>query len=203
MVWHTELSGVPLDSVRCTRTVQSPNNHSRVSAGALRYNSPDCPVCHWTIWCTSGATTNSRNGRLQKSTDSATVKNSARQSQSAESEAHRIVNRTCPVWHRTVRCHKKTTTPTVDSSRTLTVGWCCGAPDSLRCLSGGAPDCPVRPSPAAFPNDHLVGEGYKYLQPPQHQASKHFEHCIQYKSNRLHFKTQSKRSIHSKSPNQL
>jgi hypothetical protein len=36
-------------------------------------------------------------------------------------------------------------------------------------------------------------------QPPQHQAPKHSEHCIQYKSNRLHSKTQSKRSIHSKS----
>jgi hypothetical protein len=35
---------VPPDSVRRTRTVQSPNNHSRVSPGALRYNLPDCPV---------------------------------------------------------------------------------------------------------------------------------------------------------------
>jgi hypothetical protein len=70
-------------------------------------------------------------------------------------------------------------------------------------LSGGASDCPMRPSTAAFPNGHLVVEGYKYPQPPQHQASKHSEHCIQYKSNRLHSKTQSKRSIHSNSPNQL
>jgi hypothetical protein len=35
---------VPPDSVRCTRTVQGPNSHSRVSTSALRYNSPDCPV---------------------------------------------------------------------------------------------------------------------------------------------------------------
>jgi hypothetical protein len=70
-------------------------------------------------------------------------------------------------------------------------------------LSDGAPDCPVRPSTAAFPNGHLVIEGYKYPQPPPHQASKHSKYCIQYKSNRLHSKTQSKRSIHSKSPNQL
>ena len=34
-------------SVQCTRTVQSPNNHSRVSTSALRYNSPDCPVHQW------------------------------------------------------------------------------------------------------------------------------------------------------------
>jgi hypothetical protein len=35
---------VPPDSVRCTRTVQSPTSHSRVSLGTLRYNSSDCPV---------------------------------------------------------------------------------------------------------------------------------------------------------------
>jgi hypothetical protein len=51
---------------------------------------------------------------------------------------------------------------TVDCSRTLPVGWHGGTPDSLHCLSGGTPDCPVRPSAAAFPNDHLVVEGYKY-----------------------------------------
>jgi hypothetical protein len=31
-----------------------------------------------------------------------------------------------------------------------------------RRVSGGAPDCPVRPSTAACPNDCLVVEGYKY-----------------------------------------
>jgi hypothetical protein len=59
-------SGAP-DSVRCMRHVQGWTSHSRVSAGALRYNSPDYPVCHRTVRCTSGATANSRNGRLCKS----------------------------------------------------------------------------------------------------------------------------------------
>jgi hypothetical protein len=36
--------GLAHRTVRCTRTVQSPNNHSRVFASALRYNSPDCLV---------------------------------------------------------------------------------------------------------------------------------------------------------------
>ena len=31
-----------------------------------------------------------------------------------------------------------------------------------RTLFGGAPDCPVRPSTAAFPNGHFGGWGYKY-----------------------------------------
>jgi transposase InsO family protein len=35
-------------------------------------------------------------------------------------------------------------------------------PVAHRTVSGGAPYCPVRPSTTAFPNDHLVVEGYKY-----------------------------------------
>jgi hypothetical protein len=31
-----------------------------------------------------------------------------------------------------------------------------------RTVSGGAPDCPVRPSTAACPNGYMVVEGYKY-----------------------------------------
>jgi hypothetical protein len=33
-----------LDTVRCTRAVQLQIGHSREFRGALRYNSPDCPV---------------------------------------------------------------------------------------------------------------------------------------------------------------
>jgi hypothetical protein len=36
-------------------------------------------------------------------------------------------------------------------------------------VSGGAPDCPVRPSTSAFPNGHFGGWGYKYPQPPHSQ----------------------------------
>jgi hypothetical protein len=31
-----------------------------------------------------------------------------------------------------------------------------------RTLSGGAPDCPVRPSPTAFSNGYILVGGYKY-----------------------------------------
>jgi hypothetical protein len=81
-----------------------------------------------------------------------------------------------------------------------------GAPDSEQDLSGappdypvahmseaptvepqqlgdvGAPDCPVRPSTAAFPNDHFGGWGYKYPQPPTLQGIQVFSQHIQYKS---------------------
>jgi hypothetical protein len=45
LVWRTGLSGVPPDSVQCTRV----NPLKLLSFGflemALRYNLPDCPVC--------------------------------------------------------------------------------------------------------------------------------------------------------------
>jgi hypothetical protein len=47
---------VPSDIVWCTGTVQLQTRHPQVSAGALRYNSPDCPVSHRAVRCTSGAT---------------------------------------------------------------------------------------------------------------------------------------------------
>jgi hypothetical protein len=74
MVWRTGLSGVPLDSVRCTRTVQVQTLHLRVSQASLRYNSLDCPVCHQTIQCDRGVTALRRNGRLHSAPDSATVR---------------------------------------------------------------------------------------------------------------------------------
>jgi hypothetical protein len=42
--------------------------------------------------------------------------------------------------------------PTVETVRTLTV----------ETVSGGTPDCPVRPSTAALPNGWFGGWGYKY-----------------------------------------
>jgi hypothetical protein len=44
LVWRTGLSGVPPDSVRCTRVDRLQTLHLRVSEAALCYNSPDCPV---------------------------------------------------------------------------------------------------------------------------------------------------------------
>jgi hypothetical protein len=55
-----------------------------------------------------------------------------------------------------------------------------------RTVSGGAPDCPVRPSTAACPNGCLVVKGYKYPQPPPPKASKISEYHIHYKSSSIH-----------------
>jgi hypothetical protein len=63
-----------------------------------------------------------------------------------------------------------------------------------RTVSGGAPDCPVRPSTDSLPNDHFGGWGYKYPPTTTLQGIQVFSHCIQYNSSRLHSKTQNKRS---------
>jgi hypothetical protein len=114
-VCHRIVSDAPPNSVRCTRVERLQTLHLRVSEAALRYNSPDCPVGHRTVWCASGATAPKRNGRLQRSP---TNMNSAR-TVCAESvqrqKAHRTVNSACPVRHRTVRCaHRQTASPTVE-----------------------------------------------------------------------------------------
>jgi hypothetical protein len=74
LVWRTGPSGVPPDSVRCTRTVQLRTLHLRVSLAPLRYNSPDCPVCHRTVRCTKRSNGYQRNGRLQRTPANATVR---------------------------------------------------------------------------------------------------------------------------------
>jgi hypothetical protein len=102
LVWRTGLSGVPPDSVRCTREDRPQTFHLRVSSEALRYNSPDCLVWHRTVRCTKRSNGYSRNGRLHN----ALTELQSRQKSEQAPEAHRTVNSTCPVRHRTVRCTK-------------------------------------------------------------------------------------------------
>jgi hypothetical protein len=76
-------------------------------------------------------------------------------SQSRRQIAHRTVNKTCLVHHRTVRwptCQKLQRSNPNDW-----VTWL-----AHRTASGGAPDCLVRHTTAAFPNGHFGGWGYKY-----------------------------------------
>jgi len=105
--------------------------HLRVSQAQLRYNSPDCPVCHRTV---SGAPAeqrlSARNGRLCK------VNSGIQMSEQRVRGAP-----DCPVRHRTVRCHMRTKPPTVDQLQGLTRRWRGGAPDTVRWRTGlsGAP----------------------------------------------------------------
>jgi hypothetical protein len=152
---------------------------------------PDCPVCHRTVpgapcqYKSEAATRGKTQARsaiihqivrcaseamaIQRATvdsDSGTVQHSAQQ----KSEQRVRGAPDCPVHHQTVQCHKKTKELTVNCSRTLTVGWRGGAPDTEQWVSSGAPDCLVRPSTSASPTATLVVGGYKY---PNHHNFKH------------------------------
>jgi hypothetical protein len=155
---------VPPDSVPCTREIHSEllsfgnlGSHSAIIHRTVHV-APNCPVCHAgqrltapTVVCKSEQCVNS--ARTER----------------AESEqrqkAHRTVNSDCPVHHRTVRWPHM-----LELQRSNPNGWVMWL--AHRTVSGGAPDCPVRPSTAAFPNGHFGGRGYKYPQPPHFKASK-------------------------------
>jgi hypothetical protein len=154
-------------TVRCARTVQP-------KPATLGFLQAPYTIIHQTVRCAtelSGAP--AEQWLLAPTVDckSGWQMNSARRVRVAESEAHWTANSACPVAHQTVRCHKRTSSPTVDWVRTLTVG-----------LRGGAPDCPVRPSPAASPTACWWLRAINTPQPPQLQASKSSEVFIQYKS---------------------
>jgi hypothetical protein len=179
--------GLAHRTVRCTRTVQEPSSHSRKNTGMHRYNSSDCPVCHRTIRWASGVTATC----AQRST--LTALQCRGRSQSSESEGHRTVRCTTRLSGAT----RRQKAPMVNCSRTLMVGWRGGSPDTEQWVSGGAPDCLVRPSTAASPT------AIKTPQPPQLQASKFSEHHIQYKSSSIHSRTKYKRSNPLRVPNSL
>jgi hypothetical protein len=91
-------------------------------------------------------------------------------------------------WTVTVRCTTGLSgSPTCQSSngRTLTVGW----------RGWRTRQCLVRPSTDSLPNGHFGGWGYKYPPTTTLQCIQVFSHCIQYKSSRLHSKTQTKDQI--------
>jgi hypothetical protein len=129
---------------------------------------PDCPVCQR---C---------NGRVQRSADNATVRGQFAQSQSRCQEAHRIVNSTCPVHHRTVRWARLS-----ELQRSNPNGW-------VTWLAHRTVRCAHRQQP--LPTTTLVVGAINTPQPPHFKASKFFSHHIQYKSSRLHSKTQKQRS---------
>jgi hypothetical protein len=169
---------VPPDSVRCTRTLQCQTRHSWVSKGVLRYNSPDCPV-HQRSNGSFAQRSTAKKLEYHMNSEKQCV-----QSQSRPSEAHRTLNSACPVPLEDKASNgQKLLNPN---------GW-------VMWLAHRTVRCAHRHQPT--PNGCLVVEGYKYPQPPPLQPSKHSTHCIQYKSNRLHSKTQIKAINPLKVPN--
>jgi hypothetical protein len=143
----------------------------------------------------SGATIVRANGRLQCYSETLQWRLCAQKSEQAQL-AHRTVNRTCPVHHRTVlwpRCQKLQR-----SEPNGLVTWL-----AHQTMSGGAPDCPVRHTIEALTNGSFGGWGYKYPPTTTLQCIQVFSHQTSYKSSRLHSKTQSKRSNPLPSPEPL
>jgi hypothetical protein len=155
LVWRTGLSGVPPDSVRCTRELQAElntfGNSQRRSA-----------IIHRTVRCTTG--------QCPVPQGRATLNSSA--SGICSAIIHRTVRCTpdCPVWQRSNGYFAR-------NGRLQRIKC---APDSLQDLSGappdsqagpqdraptvgiqrpgdvaGAPDCPVHPSTAASTNGQV------------------------------------------------
>jgi hypothetical protein len=98
------------------------------------------------------------------------------------------VNSDCPVHHRTVWWPQLSELQRSNPNGCVT--WLVH-----QTVSGGAPDCPVRPSTDSLPNGHFGGWGYKYPPATTLQGIQVFSHCIQYKSSRLHSKTQTRDQI--------
>jgi hypothetical protein len=147
LVWRTELSGVPQDSVWCTRdsnsellTFGNSGGYSAIIHRTVSGGAPDS--VRWRTGL-SGVPAEQRllraNGRLQRALNALQC--------APESEqrlvAHRTVNSTCPVHHRTVRCPRRQKLQRSESNSQVT--W-----QAHRTVSGGAPDCPVRHATAAF-----------------------------------------------------
>jgi hypothetical protein len=122
----------------------------------------------------------------------------ARAESKQRQKAHRTVNSDCPVRHRTVRCPHLSELQRLNPNSWVT--WL-----AHRTVSGGTPDCPVRPSTPAFPNGHFGGWGYKYPPTTTLQGIQVFQtshsiqelvHSIQ-DTNRLN-QSLSKSQFHSK-----
>jgi hypothetical protein len=124
-VWHTGLSGGAPDSVRCARLASGELATLGNSSTAYGYNSPDsggapdCPV--------------SQRPPAQRS--------------AAKSVGDAWLAPTVGRRHRTVRCAPDSVR-CANGYNSATVGCVIlgrrSAPDTEQCLSGGAPNCPVR-----------------------------------------------------------
>jgi hypothetical protein len=144
----------------------------RVSQAQLRYNSPDCPVCHRTVRCATGLSGvppdcpvhQGSNGYLRATVDYdhkqyRTV--NAAEVRAAGQRGTRLsgVTPDCLVPHEDKASNGQPAPSPNDKMMWRHTRHC---PVAHRTLSGGAPDCLVRPSPAAFSNGYNLVGGYKY-----------------------------------------
>jgi hypothetical protein len=184
---------VPPDSVRCTRVDQLELATFGFLEKPLRYNSPDCSVWHQTVRCASGATATTQRSTPTETCKSATVCGQCTQSQSRRKKAHQTVNSACPVHHQTIRWPHL-----LELQWSNPNGWVTWL--AHRTVSGGAPDCPVRPSTDNIPNDHFGGWGYKYPPTTTLQESKFSDFTFNTRASAINTRHKSNRIKASPSP---
>jgi hypothetical protein len=130
LVWRTGLSGVPPDSVRCTRALEAElltfgkmEGGSAIIHRTVRWSTGQCPVSHRTVRCASGATATLR------ATVSCNTFNALLRAQRTvqRQTAHRTVYRTCLVHHRTAQRPRKLELQRSNPNGWLTSGAPCGS----------------------------------------------------------------------------
>jgi hypothetical protein len=136
--------GLAQRTVRCAsgqcpvhQGTQGRTLHLQEFPRALRYNSPDYPVCQRSNGYFSA------NGHLQRHLMRARAQKSG-----TRETTHRTVYSTCPVHHRTARRPHQS-----ELQRSNPNGWVTWL--AHRTLSSGTPYCPVRPSTAVSTNGQV------------------------------------------------
>jgi hypothetical protein len=143
-------SGAP-DCPVCHRTVSGAPGVVHSELHSFEFLRRSSAIIHRTVRCTTRATAICAQRSTLMDEQCSTVMR-----QKSEQKVRGAPD--CPVWHRTIRCRMRTKPPMVDQLQALTTGDMA----AHRTLSSGAPDCPVRPSPAAFSNGYNLVGGYKY-----------------------------------------
>jgi hypothetical protein len=141
LVWRTGLSGVPPNSVRCTRvfnsellTFENSGGLSAIIHRTVRCRTGQCPVAHRTVRCASGAMATSRQRSSAERIQCATVRGRISAAIGGAPDTEQCLSGAppdCPV-------PQKTSAPTVRIQRLRDVA---GASDSVRWRTGlsGAP----------------------------------------------------------------
>jgi hypothetical protein len=170
---------VPPDSVRCTKVI----NSKLLSFGFLESHSA---IIHRTVRCASGATATAQRSTLTETCKSATMHGQCAQSQSRRQKAHRTVNSTCPVHHRTVQWPHLS-----ELQRSNPNGW-------VTWLAHRTVRCAHRQT--ASPTATLVVGAINTPQPPHFKASKFSDFTFNIRASAINTRHKSNRIKASPSP---
>jgi hypothetical protein len=139
LVWRIGLSGVPPDSVRCTRdsnsellTFGNSGGRSAIIHRTIRCSTEQCPVAHRTVRCANGATATSRQRSSVEGIKCATVRARVRAEPDGAPDTEQCLSGAPP----DSPVAQKTEAPTVGIQRFGDVA--------------RTPDCPVRHAIEAF-----------------------------------------------------